>query len=73
MSHYKEYKMGLIDKDEFDSACREEFAGEESRDYYSEMYRLAKSADPKIARQILQDLKREIEESNKRYEEEHHD
>lgn len=29
MSHYKEYKMGLIDEDEFNLACRMEFAGEE--------------------------------------------
>ena len=29
MSHYKEFKMGLIDEDEFRMACQMEFAGEE--------------------------------------------
>lgn len=29
MSHYKEFKMGLIDEDEFRMACQMEFGGEE--------------------------------------------
>ena len=29
MSHYKEYQMGIIDEDEFRSACAWEFRGED--------------------------------------------
>lgn len=32
MSHYKEFKMGLIDEDEFRMACQMEFAGEDDEE-----------------------------------------
>ena len=61
MSHYAEYKRGMIDEDEFRLACNKEFAGEEEEK--ESPYKLMKNASPRAAMMMYKSMRNKYERS----------